>query len=494
MTMLGSLSGCKSKQERAADYAGKAQAYLSEGDYKAAAEAAGKALEIRDDVSDYWLLSARVAMARQDYNGAYSAYMRAMELDRSNVEIVLAMAQFSYLSNRMEDAEKFSEQLLALAPDNLQGKILRASVAIRRGDLDLAAEMIEPLFVQYPDNPAVGMVKANLLSKQGKKREAVQLVESLIKSSPNPSVQYKFLLDTYRELDDIPNIERTYARALKYTDADQDDQIAYARLLLDEHKLAQAFQSLDKTLTSGKETAILQARIHEVLIESNYGDIPLDQVMSTAKTASAPFRTALAYYVLERGKPDLTKQMLQADVRSGKASTEANIIYAMAQAEVGQVGDALARTKTVLATDPTNPEALLLQSRIELDRGQLDLAEGDARLVMRDNPDMVRARIALARVYEKKGQDVLVDNIYRDAINDLPSSSRIIADYTAYLVGRKRFDEGIGVAKDFTKRNPLSLHGWKMLAGTCLQAKDQACVADALKGPRKAPPAGPDAP
>src|SRR5438309_8117188 len=85
--------GCSSSDARARDAMSAYQAASATGDLVSEREALLKVVQAIDDVAEYWADLGKVETAMGDYNGAYYAFGRAYELDRSDVDVLRLLTQ-----------------------------------------------------------------------------------------------------------------------------------------------------------------------------------------------------------------------------------------------------------------------------------------------------------------------------------------------------------------------------------------------------------------
>ena len=89
------VAGCSSDDQKAAAAASNAETALNTGQPQLAQQFIRRALAARDDVGDYWILAAHIAVAMNDNVGAFDAYRNVLASDRGNQEALSALCQLA---------------------------------------------------------------------------------------------------------------------------------------------------------------------------------------------------------------------------------------------------------------------------------------------------------------------------------------------------------------------------------------------------------------
>src|SRR5690606_30772507 len=82
----------------------------------------------------YHLLRGRIEVALGSNSAAFAAYSNARALDATNIEALLAVAQLGLTTGNLADSLAATEQVLLLAPNNIDALLMRGIHAIIRRD------------------------------------------------------------------------------------------------------------------------------------------------------------------------------------------------------------------------------------------------------------------------------------------------------------------------------------------------------------------------
>lgn len=154
-----------------------------------------------------------------------------------------------------------------------------------------------------------------------------------------------------------------------------------------------------------------------------------------------------------------------ADCKDGICSLRMTAPQLLAEAEKLVTARRFDQARPLLAALHTAPELALethfLTGFVDAETGNLDGAASEFRAVLRDRPDVTRARLELARVLMLQGKDAAADHHFRLAEEDKdlpPEIQRTISDARSIIRNRKNwnFTIDVGFAPDSNINNATS--------------------------------------
>ncbi len=480
IALLLALAGCGSPHERAAKAVVRFEDAYAKRDMINARIEIRTAIAAEDDVAEYWNKLGRVELASGRYLAAYTAYARALELEKDNQEAVQAVAELSYSGGKPDDALKYADQMLAIQPRNLRMLYVKGAVAFDRKDVTEARRIADLMLSIDPSNEDGEILLTKSLFAAGDAAGAIKAIEAAIARDGESLPKLAALLNIYRAQNDFPALYAVYRRLFAIDPQSVPLALDYARELYEFGRVGGALAALDRLQRQHPTDDDVQTKIVDLLKTLGGQVVPIDQIRRFAATGSLGMKTALAQIAVDQGQAAEAVAILTPVVDRGPltpGNVQAHVTYAAALAGLGRKEAAFDRANAALAFDRTNPQALLLRVRMLADRGTLDKALIDAQTLARDNPDMAAARIALARVYALRREPVMADTSFARGVDDLSDDVGLMQAYAAYMVAGGRRDAALELAKDFTRRNPMLLPGWKARAGLCLSLGDRPCLA-----------------
>jgi cytochrome c-type biogenesis protein CcmH/NrfG len=478
--MLAALSGCGSREERAAKAMVRFQGYFAQGDlYKARVEIRS-AIHQEDDVPEYWNKLGSVELALNNYQNAFSAYRRVIELDPQNREAIQAMAELSFSSAQRDDALKYANQILRIEPRNMRMLLIKGLVAYDREEYSDARALAERIQAIDPSNEGAAILLSRVQYSTDDPKLAIATMENSIRRDGVSMQKLVMLLDYYDKQNDFPRLNHTYARMFRLAPDDVPLRLEYARALYENDLPGPALDVIEHLQHRYPNDPKLQGQIVDVWTAVGSKAIVIDQVRHLADEGSDEMKLALGEFAVDQHRYAEAVHILSPFLGEGKIApdnVQANVLYAFALSGLGRKDQALALVNRILDFDSSNSRALLLRVQIATDRHDLVNALNDAQILTRDNPTLAPGWIAFARIYTVRKERALADGIYGRAADYLPDNIEILSSYTAYIVDTGRSALARDIADRFTRANPRLLDGWRIRADLCLAAGDNACLA-----------------
>lgn len=474
------LVACGSAEEKASKAAARYDVYYARRDFYSARVEIQRALAAQDDIPEYWARLARVELATGRLLEAYEAYTRLVELDPNDAEAIQAMAELSYSGGSYDDAARLADQILDRQPRSLRMLLVKGSVAATRHDLPAARAIVDQMLTIDPANEGGKILRARILTLMGDRDGAIAELEKAIAADGESVPKLMTLLDLYGTKDDFPRAARTFARLFALMPHDADLRFEYARMLYEHRRPDRALELLARLLRAHGGDAAIQQRIVDLWNEIGGERIDVDGVRRFVdRTGDDAMKVALGHLLLDQRRHAQAEAVLRPFVDGKKITAEgveADVLYAGALSGLGRGQAAMALVDRVLRFDKGNPRALLMRVRVAMAAGDLAGALRDAQLLASDNPRITDGRVALADIYVRRGEAVLADGAYANAMKELSDDDAMLQAYVDYLLRTDRAPMALDVARRFTRENPRSRDGLRIRGELCVKLGDAACV------------------
>lgn len=457
-----STMACTSRDERAATAAGSAADALGQGNLFAARVLIGRALAARDDVSDYWMLSGRIAIAEENFQGAFDAFEVALTLDRSNVEALTRLCQIAVSSGQPERAERYSDQLAALHPGDNVAVNVQAAIALNRGDKAGATKLLDQVLASDPGDAAALIIKSRLLATNEDYAGAARLAESALASPGDPVGRLVVLKDIYVKGKDAAGWHRTIARLARAQPTSVPAQIDYARSLYDTGDAVAGFAVSRRVLAlKPGDVATADRVLHLWLAQIGVGRngaaggaMPAGDIAAGAANRPHETKAAFAAYANSIGQPALALRVLGDGGGAGSGGgTNAAATRAQALALVGRRDAAAAAVAAVLAADPDQPRALAVRASLRAGADNRPGAVEDLRHALSADPADADARLALADLQLAGGDDMLAATTLRDGLGEPDPDPRLAVRLARLLRSQGRGADASAVFTDYARTN-----------------------------------------
>lgn len=478
------LVACGSAEEKASKAATRFDIYYARRDLYSARVEISRALAAQDDVPEYWARLARLELADGRLLQAYDAYNRVVELDPENDEAIQTMAELSYSGGSYDDAEKLADRILEKQPRSLRMQLVKGSVAVERREIDTARAIAQAMLAIDPTNEGATLLLARATNLAGDRQAAIRIVEQSVAKDGETVPKLLALLDLHAGNADFARTARTFARLFTLLPDNSDLRIEYARLLYEKGRPERALAMLARLMRRHPGDQALEQRIVDMWTEVGSDKVDIDLLgRFVARSGDRALKMALAHLLLDRNRHAEVEALLRPYIDPDAitaANVEADVLYAGALSGLGRSAQAMAIVDRVLRFDENNPRALLMRVRVSIRSGDLSRALRDAQVLVRDNPRIAEARVALAEIHVRRGEPILADNAYASAMKDLGDDAEMLKAYLAYLRQKGRNSMALDAAKRFTRENPRSSGGWRQRAELCLALRDMECVDDAF--------------
>lgn len=437
------------------------------------------------------------AVTLLDKNG--SAYKDA-NLKLGEVYL-MAAGQATSLSTQnqwLSEVNRISSESIKRDPNSYEGHKLEGDMALfeaitdsKSGAIDNAKRQLETAAAEYrraiavaPKELSPQLSLARTLMYLGKNDDAERLYRSILERDKSNTTTYTELYQLYARQRRASDAEALLKRAIE-TNPKNDE---FPRML------AGFYHDVNRPTDMAKELDAIKARVKEN--EQAYlvvGDFYLtigkpDEAIRQyreAITVTPKLKTASEKRIIEAlirvGKRDEAVQLNAQILKENPKDPDARGFAASQLLDSGQVTKALADLQSVVNTAPENFVARFQLGRAYAASGQTEQARQHFTQVVRQMPNYLPARIALAELQLNRHEDEACIQSTKEilALDRESEAARLIQ--AAALAEMKRFDESRTLLDAAVKRNPNSAQGWFQLGSLNLSVQRYNEAEDAFR-------------
>ena len=235
--------------------------YNEEGDSARAAETLSAVPDAARSAKLYSALGYTYEQ-RKEYKQAISAYRKAIELDRDNLDAIRGLAQ-NLLNDGQTDAALEQYKIIADSnPEDAQTYLRMAEIYRRNGQFDLALDNLKKAESMVQDSMEVPYNIAAVYQAQGRYDEAAQILQDLVKKTDKPDNSYsqseknnravflERLGTVYRDNNNDPLAIETFQKMLPL--GDDNAERGYQQLI-DTYREAKQWQKATDTAKEATE-------------------------------------------------------------------------------------------------------------------------------------------------------------------------------------------------------------------------------------------------
>lgn len=411
--------------------------YNEEGDNKRAVETL-ESLPGEQRSSKLYAVLGYTYEQQKDYKSAITAYKKAVDLEKENLDAQRGLAQSLLGDNQIDAALEQYKQVADADPQDAQAYLRMSEIYRREGNFTQATESLKKADSLVQDSLEVPYNEALIDEAQGKFDDAIAIMQTLLQKTEKP-------IATYSSSD--RNNRSVFLERL-------------GTLYREAGKNQLAVETFRKMLDLGDDSA---ERGYSQIIDSQREDKQWNQATQTAKDAvkalpkDRSMRLVLAGQLADNGQADQGIEMAKAELKGSSEDRDVYLalsqIYARlrrwtdaeealnkADALTSKVDDkqydyflrgsyyerqkkyepAEEMFRKVLATDPRNAMALNYLGYMLADRGvRLDEALNDIKKAVQEEPQNGAYLDSLGWAYFKTGNYEMAEENLRKAMDHI---------------------------------------------------------------------------
>jgi tetratricopeptide (TPR) repeat protein len=416
---------------------------------------------------------------------AIDSYKKALALEPNSPVIMERLAEVEAASQRIRDAVTQAQDVLKIAPDNLDAHRLLARIYVRTlGDItDSAAQASQvqkatnewqAILRIAPDDPEAGLwlsrlyraqnrpddaekVLRNVLQKspddgdaleqlsqllidEGRSQEAIALLAQVADQFASPGV-YDLLGDAYSQAKQYPKAEDAYKKAVDMDPDDPGHRHGLADTLLTENKFADALEQYRKLTQIEPGTAENYLRMSQLYRQLGKFSEAESSLMRAKQLAPGNLEIldneALLYE--DQGRYDDAVRVINDAITGMKDPSNGTPSAGALAILYEQLGDAYRHAKNYPAalqayadlakqSDAAQKRAELLTIDTYRDSRDIDRAIAEARKALVSSPNDPSLTGSLATLYGDKGDAATATKILQGLLKGADSDQQVYLD------------------------------------------------------------------
>lgn len=436
------LAACESREDSAARHLQTARELFAEGDLIKARLELRNAVQLQPRNADARYLLALISEREQDAKGTLGNLQLAVDADPSHVQARVKLGSYFVVGRRPEEARRYVNEALALAPDQPEPHVLNARVFLLEGDADAALEEADRALALGPGTRDAITLAALLHARAGDLERSMEILDAGIEVSSEPDIE-SIRQSRVSILAEVGERERGRAELEKLVD-DYPERLSYqmalAELYLGIGRTEDAEALLRDLIARDPDNAEWRVRLASILVRQDRADDAEASIKAAIadRPEQASLRLALANFFEQTGRAaeavTVYEGVAALEPRSNDGLAARNRIASLTVD--GDEAYARQVVEGILLDAPDNSDALLLRAALRIGDNQIDEAIGDLRLVLVKRPASVRALLGLARAQLLNGNGSLAEEAYRQVLAIDPANASASREL-AVLVGNR---------------------------------------------------------
>ena len=479
------LAGCKSSEEKAAEYYQSGLDLLAAGDPDRAIVQFRNVFDVEGTHYEARKTLAETLMKQGDLRGAYSQYLRLAEQYPDDLAVRIALARMAFNSGDLDEFERHATRAVELSPDDPDVHVLDLAMRYRKaGEAEedapreaIAAE-VGPLLAERPDDVILLSMALDEAGRNNDLDRAGPLVEKLLDLQPDNRLRYRQRLALLMEKGDMAGAEAQLLATIDRFPDDNDAKADLIRFYLSQNQPDKA-EDFMRRLADAAPVDDPAPRTDLIrFVQLHRGDeAALTEVDKALEAGGDPlvFGVLKAGFDFNAGRRDEAIARIRSLLEGVEPSDRTRDIRAqLAQmlVQTGDVAGAKTEVDTVLAANPSHPAALKLKAGWAIENDNTDSALLDLRNVLDQNPEDAEAMGLMATAYARSGETDLARDYLAQAAkasDGAPGPCLRLAQALA-SEGRWRPAEDALIAA--LKQNPQNLDLLALLGRVYLEMPD----------------------
>ncbi|HEX3349296.1 MAG TPA: tetratricopeptide repeat protein, partial [Acetobacteraceae bacterium] len=436
----------------------RALAYVRLNDPDNAAAAIDEAEKLAPTLTDVPLNAARIALSRQDRVTAERELNRTLKLDPRNAAALTLKAEMQRTRGDRDGAMKTIGLAVADTPEGIRARLTRAGFYIDDSQDADAKKDVDAVLEVEPQNLMATYLRGVLLTRAKDWPAADAVLTKVSQYASQLPKAYFFIAVVKSNTGQLEQAHDAASRYVARVPQDPEGVKLLARVAVDSKQPTDAIRVLNDAVTAGRadlEMLDLLGRAYTM------AGRPTDAVATFEKAASlAPGNSDIlarlasaradAAAVGSDGSDGVQKTSLQA-TPAPPAPTETSIVTALA---IGDLGRASSEIDALRAKDGNTELVADLSARLKM--AQLDLPGARSQLdtALKQFPDSVRLRLALARLAEIQLQPDQTERWLTEIVQRQPTSEPALAGLIGIMINSGRVNRAIALADAARKAAP----------------------------------------
>ena len=415
------------------------QALLVKGELQKARVQFRNAVQVDPTQAEPFYQLALIDEQQQNWKEMYANLSTAVGLEPEHIDANLKLGQLYLLSGEYDEVRERVEQVLVLDSHNEAALILRASLYIKQQYYTLAENDLRLILEHNSHQIQALSTQAILYKEQGKFQQALSILDKALAIDENNLSLLMMKVAIYEIAHDDDKIIDLYQDFLQRHPDNLLITQSLARLLSRQGHYLQAKgviqQFTQRYPDNDKAKFLLLA-----LMQNQEPEAALALIEQYIDTAPKRYDFQFAQITMQLKQNQLEaalaniKTIIATDA-DGIYGRKAKMILANYAYQSNDNEEVSTLLSQVLALAPEHEEALLLQARVFLDNQQADSAINVLRVVLRNNPKLISAKMLLSSAYIARGLDGLAEDNYREVLVIEPGN-KVAALYVAQRLMR----------------------------------------------------------
>ena len=478
------LVGCGGAEQRKAEHYKKAVHYFDQQNYDKATVEFKNVLQIDPKLAKAYFYLGRIEESKKNWREAFGLYQKSVELDPSDSDSQLKLAQFWLLASDIDKAAELLTSLSKDKPSDMDVRLLRVAIANRKGDAVAALTQVEKIVAEKPPRPEPYIVLAALYSQQAKLPEAERVLKTALATLPNNLDLLTATLRFYQQQKMAGPAEQTVKKLIEIQPEMLSHRILLAQIYMDLGQVSEVEQVLHTAMKKFPNDPTPPLVLAEFFFRQGEKEKAENELKAAiaSRNQEVKLQLALATLYEQTKRPAEAEKMYRDFIGKTDGKSDAlkveNALAALL-ARLGRLEESNDLLTKILKYNPQDHDALLLQGRLALAKGDSQNSISSFRTLLKDQPESPAVLTLLADAYLMDGKLGLAQENLEMASAVRPLDFSLRKNLVDFLLRQNNHSLALEKIDEFVKLDANSIDG-AILKSDVLTASGKAGQAEAL--------------
>ncbi|HEY1788155.1 MAG TPA: tetratricopeptide repeat protein [Verrucomicrobiae bacterium] len=351
---------------------------------------------------------------------------KGSELDTNNMDLHMKLAQIYLAIGMLKEAHSESGFVLDRNPQDPDAPVLFAESVVKQNDIEAVQQRLHAL-AQNGDDAAVETALGMIASNQHDLKTALTDYHHAIAFDSHFAPAYVALGNSFWEQNDLKSAKAAFKAAADFAPPYSPLQLAYGKFEIQSGDFASAEGFFDDLTAKTPNYVPAWLGLAEVALNEK----KLDDCSTALNKALAVDADNLDAQVLQArldmARSDINKATSELERLVKMYPQASHVHYQLALAYVleNQPNKALNQSHEALDLDSHSIEAAFLLAQLELKTGDTDSAIDLLKQFVRNQPDLIQAKLLLAEAYRVQNNFNGALEIYQQLEQAFPKNPQI---------------------------------------------------------------------
>lgn len=477
LILVMALTACKEDNtQQAKAFVNSAQGYLSKQEYQPAIIQFNNALRI--EPNNLAALNG-LAMAfeyEQDWHNLQAVLLRTIELYPNQTQAKLQLSRIYLAKGQNTEAQELITALLARTPNDYMVWVVQAKIHLAQGDEASALSAFDQAMTLEPANKESIITLAQMYTVKNEPAQALTILNTALETNSAEPSFYIYKAKILSEMGDTQQAMQTINSAIQQDPTNIGYHKILATLYIKNNQPDKAVAQLRNFVNQQPtEQAILELVYLEQSLKGTGPAFATLKHYTNEHPELAQLRLHSAALLMKAGRLNEARDELigfQKQVDNQTLLLKAKNQQAIIDLALKNVDSVEQLTSDILKLDPANLTATLTKAKLELLKGDPEMAIRQLRTALNKHGDIAEIHFLLGKSHRVKGETPVAQMHYQKSLNLSGFKPEYVIDSAQFFVSLEKLSPAEDLLLKANKLHPKSTSVLEMLAQVRLLEKD----------------------